>query len=93
MKTPDNMTHRPRAIDPARFRAQATGIGQSRAMSEMSGARRAMEVVEHMPEHCRAAVPAAEGYPMTEAYEGRAEDWGNADPSDRGMLTHTQRGY
>lgn len=71
---PSNSTHAPRAIDPARFRAQATGIGQTRMASEMTGAARAMEVVDHMPPHCRAAVPAAEGYPTgARAFEGMAE--------------------
>lgn len=60
-------THRPRAVDPATFRAKATGIGQSQAMSLRTGASRAQEVSDDIPAHCRAAVPAAEGYPPAQA--------------------------
>jgi hypothetical protein len=72
MNDSGSKTHRPRAIDPANFRAQATGIGQSLGASRMTGAARALEVVEHMPPRQRAAVPAAEGYP-TAPFEGMAE--------------------
>ena len=55
------------AIDPRKFRAQATGIGQSQAMSEATGARRAQYVVDCMSPEQRAAVPVAEGYPPSTA--------------------------
>lgn len=57
-------THQPRAIDPMEFRAQATGIGQSLEASKMTGLARAQRVANTIPMKCRAAVPAAEGYPM-----------------------------
>ena len=57
MNNSGSNTHRPRAIDPANFRAQATGIGQSLGASRATGAARAMEVVEHMPPRQRTAVP------------------------------------
>ena len=63
-------THRARAIDPARFRALATGIGQSAARSEATGASRAQRVVECTPPAQRAATPAAEGYPAPLAEQG-----------------------
>ncbi len=56
-------THRPRAIDPARFRALATGIGHSAAMSERTGANRAQRVSEQAPPEQLAACPTAEGRP------------------------------
>ena len=63
MNNSGNSTHKARAVSPERFRAVATGIGQTQTASAATGAMRAMEVVEHMPEHCRRAVPVAEGYP------------------------------
>jgi hypothetical protein len=63
MNDSGSKTHRPRAIAPESFRAQATGIGSSIGASRITGAMRAMEVVEHTPPHCRRATPAAEGYP------------------------------
>ena len=72
MKFGDSTTHKPRAVDPAQFRAQATGVGQTRGASLLTGAARATEVVEHMPPAQRRAVPPAEGYP-TAVYEGMAE--------------------
>lgn len=63
MNNSGNNTHKARAVPPDRFRAQATGIGQSRSASEMTGAMRAAEAVEHMPPSQRRAVPAVEGYP------------------------------
>lgn len=78
MNNSGSSTHRPRAIDPANFRAQATGIGQTCGASRNTGAMRAAEVVEHMPPSQRRAVPAAEGYP-TAAYEGAAEASGFED--------------
>ena len=79
MNNSGDSTHRPRAIDPANFRAQATGIGQSLGASRMTGSARAAEVVEHMPPAQRRAVPAAEGYPLATAYEGQAEQMGFED--------------
>ena len=72
MNNSGSSTHKPRAVDPQAFRAQATGIGSSLNASRATGAMRALEVVEHMPPHCRRAVPAAEGYP-TAPFEGMAE--------------------
>ncbi len=74
MNNSGSSTHKPRAVSPDAFRAQATGIGQSRGASLLTGAARAYEVVEHMPAHCRRAVPAAEGYPKDVPFEGQAED-------------------
>lgn len=86
MKFGDSTTHKPRAIDPANFRAQATGVGQTCGASRMTGAARAMEVVEHMPPAQRRAVPAAEGYPTRNGagvpYEGMAEYMYMADADD-----------
>ena len=56
-------THRPRAIEPSRFRAQATGVGQSRAQSAATGAARAQCVSDAAPPAQLAAPPAAEGRP------------------------------
>lgn len=78
MNDSGSSTHRPRAAPPERFRAQATGIGSSTGASAMTGAARAYEVVEHMPPHCRRAVPRAEGYP-TAPFEGTAEMDGLGD--------------
>jgi hypothetical protein len=79
MNNSGNFTHKPRAVSPEAFRAQATGIGQSRGNSLMTGTARAYEVAEHMPPHCRRAVPAAEGFGAAIAaapMEGQAEDDG-----------------
>ena len=46
--------------DPQRFRAQATGIGQTREASERTGMNRSAEVSEHMPDAQRKH---AVGYP------------------------------
>ena len=62
MKTSSDRTHRPTAVDPARFRNQATGIGQSCQASEMTGAMRKARVEAAMPPKQRAAVPRNEGY-------------------------------
>ena len=78
MNNSGDRTHRPRAIDPANFRAQATGIGQTCGASRATGTLRAAEVVEHMPPAQRRAVPAAEGYPAG-PYEGMAEASGFED--------------
>ena len=80
MNNSGSSTHKARAIPPPNFRNQATGIGQTRGASAATGAMRAMEVVEHMPPHCRRAVPRAEGY-VTDGvpFEGRAEDSGFED--------------
>ena len=85
MKFGDSTTHKPRAVDPAQFRAQATGVGQTRGASLLTGAARATEVVEHMPPAQRRAVPAAEGYP-TATYEGQAEAVAMGDVDDVAML-------
>lgn len=63
MKFGDSTTHKPRAIDPMNFRAQATGIGQTTRASRMTGAARAQRVADEIPADCRACVPEAEGYP------------------------------
>ena len=90
MNDSGNSTHRPRAINPADFRAQATGVGMSLGASRRTGAARAMEVVEHMPPAQRRAVPAAEGYPtangMGVPYEGMAEAVAMGDEDDTLML-------
>lgn len=56
-------THPNYAVPPEQFRAQATGIGQTREASLMTGARRAQRVSDCMTPAARAAVPPAEGYP------------------------------
>lgn len=96
MKFGDSTTHKPRAIDPKQFRAQATGVGQTRGASYLTGCDRAMEVVEHMPPTQRRAVPAAEGYPTAGRdgvpYEGMAEYQAMGDASDVSTtLLATQR--
>ena len=62
MKPDSNSTHRPRAVPPARFRDQATGIGQACSASAATGALRNARVSAAMPPAQRAAVPAAEGF-------------------------------
>lgn len=59
--TPD--THQQYAVPPTRFRAQATGCGNARSTSEATGAVRAAEVVQAMPEAQRKALAPAQGYP------------------------------
>lgn len=56
-------THRARAMDPQAFRAQATGIGQTKAASLATGSMRAQRVVDQTDPACLAAVPEAEGLP------------------------------
>ena len=63
MKFGDTETHRPRAIEPMNFRAQATGIGQTTRASRMTGAMRAQRVADDIPQGRRDCVPQAEGYP------------------------------
>ena len=63
MKYGDTETHRPRAIEPMNFRAQATGIGQTTRASRMTGAMRAQRVADDIPQGRRDCVPQAEGYP------------------------------
>ncbi|MGE4074984.1 MAG: hypothetical protein AB7F22_05495 [Reyranella sp.] len=63
MKFGDSTTHKPRAIAPQNFRAQATGVGQTTRASRMTGAARAQRVADQIPAGCRACVPEAEGYP------------------------------
>ena len=89
MKNPGNSTHKPRATDPEKFRAIATGVGYSQGASYRTGLARAVEVVEHMPPAQRRAVPAAEGYP-TATYEGAAEAVAMGDADDTLMLPTVQ---
>lgn len=63
MKTSTNFTHQTRAVDPASFRAKATGTGQSQSMSAASGAARAQCVSNSMPAKQRAALVPTAGYP------------------------------
>lgn len=84
MKPTDNSTHRPRAIDPKTFRDQATGIGQARCESAMTGAMRNARVSTGMTAQQAAAVPAAEGFvkplvPAQRAPAVEAEDSGFGD--------------
>lgn len=51
------------ATPPEQFRAQATGIGQTREASLHTGARRAQRVADCMTPAARAALPASSGYP------------------------------
>ena len=62
-----SFTHAVNPTDPQKFRAIGTGIGQSQAMSEDTGRRRAQYVVDCMSPEQRAAVPPGEGYPPTTA--------------------------
>ena len=90
MNNSGNSTHKPRATDPTKFRAIATGVGMSQGASYRTGLARAVEVVEHMPPAQRRAVPAAEGYPtangMGVPYEGMAEAVAMGDEDDTLML-------
>jgi hypothetical protein len=56
-------THDSYPVPPERFRAMTTGIGQSQAMSEQTGRRRAQYVIDTMPASQRAAVAPCDGYP------------------------------
>lgn len=85
MNDSGNSTHKPRATDPAKFRAIATGVGYTQGASFLTGSARAVEVVEHMPPAQRRAVPAAEGYP-TATFEGAAEAVAMGDADDMTML-------
>ena len=49
MKFGDSNTHKPRAVDPAQFRAQATGIGQTLVASRTTGQARAQRVASGAP--------------------------------------------
>lgn len=49
MKFGDSTTHKPRAVDPADFKAQATGIGQTLAASRTTGQARAQRVASGAP--------------------------------------------
>lgn len=60
MKTSGGKTHQANAMPPEKFRAIATGIGQSQAMSHATGLARMAKVVPTIK--CPAAVPASEGY-------------------------------
>lgn len=59
----DSTTHRARAVDPAQFRAQATGIGMTRSASLATGSARAQRVVDQADPQCLSAAPPAEGFP------------------------------
>lgn len=59
-----NFGDRTTAMDPARFRAQATGIGQTVQASAATGAARTARVVACMPPAQRAAVPRSAGYAL-----------------------------
>ena len=48
MKSGDS-THRPQAVNPADFKAQATGVGQTRAASLTTGRARAERVASGAP--------------------------------------------
>lgn len=63
MNDSGDSTRRARPIDPAKFRALATGVGHSAAMSERTGAARAQRVSEAAPPAQLAACPASEGRP------------------------------
>jgi hypothetical protein len=63
-----NTTHRARAVDPAQFRAQATGIGMTRTASLATGAARAQRVVDQTDPACMVATPEAEGFPARSEY-------------------------
>lgn len=58
-----DFAHKPRAVDPAKFRAQATGIGVTLATSAQTGAARAQNVVDRTDPACMSVVPEAEGFP------------------------------
>lgn len=58
-----NHTHPEFAVPPEQFRAQATGVGVTRARSQATGAMRAQRVADCMSPKTRAQVPEAEGYP------------------------------
>ena len=49
MKSGDTSTHRPQAVNPADFKAQATGIGQTLAASRATGRARAQRVASGAP--------------------------------------------
>lgn len=49
MKSGDTSTHRPQAVNPADFKAQATGIGQTLAASRATGQARAQRVASGAP--------------------------------------------
>lgn len=76
MMNDSGSTHRPRAVDPAKFRAMATGIGQSQSGSLATGGARAQRSVDMAPPGCVATAPAAEGFPtpsgMSARYPARA---------------------
>lgn len=62
MNDSGSYTHRPRAVDPMKFRQMATGIGQTQAASCATGAMRAACVAAKMPAKAAAAAPEAEGF-------------------------------
>lgn len=64
MKPDTTSTHQQYAVPPQRFRAQATGVGNTVQMSAATGAMRADCVVGAMPAAQRAAIASSEGYPV-----------------------------
>jgi len=62
MNNSGDSTHKARAVPPIDFRNQATGIGQQLSASRATGSVRNAIVSSSIPEHCRAAVPVAEGF-------------------------------
>ena len=84
-KTPQNRTKGARALaatgpDPVRFRAQATGVGQTRMMSEQTGMRRSQKVIDCAPPDQRRY---AIGYPKTseEQYAAMMQPPAPVDPT------------
>lgn len=67
MNNSGDRTHKARAIDPANFRAQATGIGQSTRASRETGGARIERVKAATPAEQRRATPAAEGQSTPDA--------------------------
>ena len=68
--TSGDRTHPARAVDPAKFRAQATGIGMTQRASAATGAARAQRVVDQTDPACMSVVPEAEGFPSRSEFAG-----------------------
>jgi hypothetical protein len=64
MKTSGDSTHAPYATPPEKFRAIATGVGQTQRASAMTGGMRAERVAQTIKNP--GCVPACEGYPRFE---------------------------
>jgi hypothetical protein len=62
MRNPSGETHKPRAVAPATFRDQATGIGQTLQGSRTTGAARKERVKASAPAGCIAVAPKSEGW-------------------------------